>query len=102
MTEQELYDALWAKKLKQEIYVGFAETTKDLSAVRRVRDGNTLKTKEEKYTIPAGTTVRINMVSRFGDFGATEQLDIENGYNVRGFKPGDGVLTLCRLTRPRP
>ena len=33
--------------------------------------------------IPAGTKVKIVMVSRFGDVGITDDLDAENGYGAR-------------------
>lgn len=34
-------------------------------------------------TIPAGTKVKIVMVSRFGDVGITDDLDAETGYRAR-------------------
>lgn len=34
-------------------------------------------------TVPAGTTVKIVMVSRFGDVGITEDLSAEHGYEAR-------------------
>ena len=37
----------------------------------------------DEYDVPAGTTVRIVMVSRFGDVGITEKLDRETGYGKR-------------------
>lgn len=36
-----------------------------------------------KTEVPAGTTLKIVMVSRFGDCGLTDDLDAENGYNLR-------------------
>jgi hypothetical protein len=44
------------------------------------KDGNPVM---EVKTLPAGTTVRIVMASRFGDVGITEQLDKEFGYGAR-------------------
>lgn len=37
----------------------------------------------EKVQVPAGTTLKIVMVSRFGDCGLTDDLNAENGYNTR-------------------
>lgn len=37
----------------------------------------------DKVMCPAGTRVKIVMVSRFGDVGITENLDAENGYGAR-------------------
>jgi hypothetical protein len=36
-----------------------------------------------KRTVPAGTTVRIVMASRFGDVGITDDLSRERGYGSR-------------------
>jgi hypothetical protein len=45
--------------------------------------------KEVEISVPAGSTVKLVMVSRFGDVGVTEDLTAENGYGVR--------LPLCDL-----
>lgn len=37
----------------------------------------------ETYTIPAGSTVRVVMASRFGDVGITDRLEDETGYGAR-------------------
>jgi hypothetical protein len=37
----------------------------------------------DSIEIKAGTTVKIVMVSRFGDIGITEKLDKEHGYGAR-------------------
>jgi hypothetical protein len=39
--------------------------------------------KEVEIPVPAGQTVKLVMVSRFGDVGVTEDLNAENGYGVR-------------------
>lgn len=36
-----------------------------------------------EYIIPAGTPVKVVMVSRFGDCGITTDLKAENGYDSR-------------------
>lgn len=36
-----------------------------------------------RYTIPAGTKVRVVMASRFGDVGITDKLERERGYDAR-------------------
>lgn len=42
------------------------------------------KTRESTpFTIPAGTIVKVVMVSRFGDCGITTDLKAENGYTAR-------------------
>lgn len=37
----------------------------------------------DKIDLPAGTTVKIVMVSRFGDVGITEKLDTDRNYGAR-------------------
>jgi len=37
-----------------------------------------------KENAKAGTTVKVVMVSRFGDVGITDKLDSEHGYGMRG------------------
>jgi len=37
----------------------------------------------KKQVFPAGTTLKIVMVSRFGDCGVNDNLDAENGYFTR-------------------
>lgn len=37
----------------------------------------------KETNLPAGTTVKIVMVSRFGDVGITEDLHVEHGYGAR-------------------
>ncbi|MGE5512452.1 MAG: hypothetical protein ACM31O_14485 [Bacteroidota bacterium] len=43
------------------------------------------KPKFTEEVIPAGTTVKIVMASRFGDVGITTNLDAEHGYSARIF-----------------
>jgi hypothetical protein len=47
-------------------------------------------TKEVEIPVSAGATVKLVMVSRFGDVGVTEDLTAENGYGIR--------LPLCDLS----
>lgn len=48
--------------------------------------------------IPAGTTMRIVMVSRMGDCGLSDNLEATHGYEIR-FNWDDAVLTDIRLTK---
>lgn len=41
------------------------------------------KPQDREVECPAGTRVRIVMVSRFGDVGITEDLEAVNGYGAR-------------------
>lgn len=56
---------------------------------------------EPEYTevpIPAGTPLKIVMVSRFGDVGLTDDLDAVNGYHIRVF-PSDDQIKDLRLIK---
>lgn len=44
---------------------------------------NALEPAMRKFTIPAGTRVRVVMASRFGDVGITTDLDAARGYSTR-------------------
>lgn len=63
--------------------VEYGELTEDvrMSYYRGYWDGN--EPAMDEYDVPAGTTVRIVMVSRFGDVGITEKLQNETGYGKR-------------------
>lgn len=49
-------------------------------------------------TIPAGTTLKIVMVSRFGDCGLTDDLEAEYGYGLR-LDLVDPAITDIRTSR---
>lgn len=119
MTEQELYDLLWKKICDSKdahyaavsSYGGNRIPDKDWGTkiphvyhpeayAEMARDlvGPLLSGKE--VDLKAGTTVRIVMVSRLGDFGITTDLKAVNGYIVR-VHPEDHYLTNCRLTRKK-
>src|SRR3990167_679178 len=99
MTPQELFDDLFEKKCQYKRYAGYAETVKDLTFqwFQCRWEGNEPVMKAEH--VPAGTTVRIVMVSRFGDVGLSTRLDKEFGYGIR-VEPTGEFLKNCRLTPP--
>jgi hypothetical protein len=71
--------------------LGWAEVARDIEvpAVSGFHPASVIK---------KGTTVRINMVSRFGDLGITPNLEQPNGYITR-VSPTPENLTNCRLIR---
>jgi len=73
--------------------VEYGELTEDvrMSYYRGYWDGN--EPAMDEYDVPAGTTVRIVMVSRFGDVGVTEKLQNTTGYGIR--------LDISKLTNLR-
>lgn len=96
-TEQELWEHLFDAKCEHRWsdMTGYAEMAKDGPAIKY---DLSVSREGERLTIPAGTTVKIVMVSRMGDLGVTPDLEAQNGYIAR-YIPGDGYLTNCRLER---
>jgi hypothetical protein len=58
-----------------------------VTAVKPIRmsvwQGHGKNPKFVDHDVPAGTVLKIVMVSRFGDFGLTDNLSADNGYQVR-------------------
>lgn len=80
--ENALIDALYKIKASHRPIRAFVTTTAEIPfgdkpGGKGPWNGDYLK------LIPAGTTLRICMISRMGDFGLTDNLDAEYGYGVR-------------------
>lgn len=50
-----------------------------------------------RKTVPAGTTLKIITISRFGDIGLTDDLNATHGYGIR-LMPDDPRITNIRHT----
>lgn len=125
MTEQELYDTLFAKLCDSKD--AHYKATSEWYASKEFHDESLNEKQREKlrskippvYLVEAyaelakdltaqhlnldwksGTTVRIVMCSRLGDLGLTRKLADQHGYDIR-VAPGAGYLTNCRLTKKR-
>jgi hypothetical protein len=96
MKADELFDRMYAIKASFQQYKGFAEITRKLV----LTDSYPAYTASIQINLEAGSTVRIVMVSRFGDFGITHDLNREHGYAMRT-SPEDGLLTNCRFGKER-
>ena len=94
MTRQDIIDELWRRKFNcignSAILVqpthAYCNTTEPL--ILHKWDGKSWDTQSGKpittaVPIPTGTTLKIVMISRLGDFGLTDDLDAENGYHIR-------------------
>ena len=67
-----LFDSFRNKGVEMPLRLfGYAETTAPITL--------------GKKSIPMGTTVKAVMFSRFGDFGITDDLTVQNGYVMRMF-----------------
>lgn len=104
MSPHALYDALWERKLLHQAYAGYAELTRPVLLLHWAwpRVSGEVQARAIETPCTAGQTVRIVMVSRFGDMGITDRLDDQYGYAYRT-RPEEGLLTNCRLHRdPTP
>lgn len=82
--ERSIIDELYARK--EEYRPTHAYVTVTQPVVLRKWNGKHYPTTEANMTdvpVPAGTTLKIVMVSRFGDCGLTDDLNAENGYSLR-------------------
>ena len=95
MSPPELFDELWARKRRGERYSAIATLALPVT-MRHFVGWVGGQHRTQVVECPAGTTVRIVMVSRFGDFGITERLDTRHGYGAR-VMPDSGILTNCRM-----
>jgi hypothetical protein len=98
VTDTQLYDLLFTRKACGARVEAYAELARDVTMQHYLgfwRDGRAAVAEK---LVPAGTTVRVLMVSRLYDLGVTDRLDDATGYGFRG-TPGQGWFTNCRLTR---
>lgn len=116
MTPQEMFSRLWEDKCNpaqtRKLY-GYAELTGCLELEHHHKHLGHNRRLVEHVQVYPGTTVKVVMVSRFGDMGLTEDLSASSGYGIRVFpsaeakakRPwstrnlptGDDYLTNCRV-----
>lgn len=79
-----IIDELYRRKDEYKNTHAYVTVTQPV--VLRKWNGSHYPTTEANMTdvpVPAGTTLKIVMVSRFGDCGLTDDLNAENGYHLR-------------------
>lgn len=104
--EEELIAGMYRQKATREWEKPFGFVTLDSPIPFGTREQPGLAPHEHKgpwsggheKVIPAGTTMRIVMVSRMGDCGLSDNLEATHGYGIR-FNWEDAVLTDIRLTK---
>ena len=69
--------------VKEEILPTHAYVTTAKPVTMSVWQGHGKKPEFIDHEVPPGSTLKIVMVSRFEDFGLTDDLSAENGYHVR-------------------
>ena len=82
MDRNEIFNELYRLKSEFKPYAAYCTTVKTLP----LQDWNGKHPVEENVTyrdVSPGTVLRIVMVSRFNDFGVTDELDREHGYKLR-------------------
>jgi hypothetical protein len=95
--EDALINELYAAKARFQNTHAYVTTTEPLP----MTDWNGRHPVEEnttKRTIPAGSTLKVVMVSRFGDCGLTDDLAADNGYGLR-LDWEDAAMTDIRKTK---
>lgn len=107
MTGPELYEYLWQAKCQRgglTVLKGYATVCQPLALEETLQTatGDTVWGSHGPLThtvaLTAGTTVKIVMVSRLGDFGITSYLDRDTGYALR-VRPDDARFTNWRVTK---
>ncbi len=78
--EEALVEEFWKSKADYTHRYGYVTTTMPVP-MGGVGSGGPWTNPDR--IIPAGQTLKIVMLSRFGDFGLTDDLSAENGYHVR-------------------
>lgn len=84
LTEDEtaLISALMRAKAQHKIIRAFVTLTEPTPYGSK-QGGNGPWNGDYEKMIPAGTTMRICVVSRMGDFGLTDNLEADHGYGIR-------------------
>lgn len=94
MTGQQLFDLLFHVKCYHGHLCGYAELKEDV--IFKYWQGHGADPEFIEEQVPAGTTVKVVMASRFGDLGITKNMDVDHGYECR-VEPD--LLENCRLTQ---
>ncbi len=81
MTGQQLYKLLFHVNIYHGNLCGYAELAESIKFRHWQGHGKDPEYIEE--IVPAGTTVKIVMASRFGDLGITKNLEVDHGYQCR-------------------
>lgn len=97
MTGLQLHDLLFHINVYHGVMSGYGELTEDVVMTELDGDPDDAGVGIRRVgTITKGTTVKINMASRFGDLGITRNMKLDHGYEWR-VKPA--LLENCRLTK---
>lgn len=94
--ENAVVDELYRRKQRHEMTHGYVTTTEPVPMGSKDDKGPWGGNPDR--IIPPGTTLKIVMVSRFGDAGLTDRLDADYGYDVR-LDWEDAAMKDVRLTK---
>ena len=82
MNDAQIIHELYRRKRNFEPYSAYCTTTKPL-ILRVWQKRHPVEENTIEREIAPGTTLKIVMVSRLGDFGVTDDLDAKHGYHLR-------------------
>jgi hypothetical protein len=80
--EQKIIDELYEKKANMEMTHAYV-TTQEPVELSEWNGNHPVEKNLRRHTVKPKTTLKIVMVSRFGDCGLTDDLTTDYGYDVR-------------------
>jgi len=81
-SREEIFDELYRCKANFETKSAYCAATKPIE-LHKWNGRHPVEENEEIVTVLPGSTLKIVMVSRFGDCGLTDDLEAKNGYGTR-------------------
>ncbi len=80
--EKQILEELFKRKENRKSIHAYVTTTTNLP-MRRWNGTHPVEENSKTDIIPKGSTLKVVMVSRLGDFGVTDNLEAEHGYGLR-------------------
>ena len=80
--DKEIIDHLYRLKAEFKDTHAYVTSTAPIQ-LKRWNGRHPYESNMKTVTVPAGRTLKIVMISRFEDFGLTDDLSADNGYEVR-------------------
>jgi hypothetical protein len=95
--EEIVVKELWQKKSNFQDTLAYVTTTQEIE-LKKWNGTHPVEKNSILVKIPSGSTLKIVMISRFGDVGLTDNLNAVNGYHTR-VPVDDDSITDIRFER---